>query len=60
KNTINGGANTFTWKYTAAHATSKWKYYITKKGWAPNKPPAEAIFPSMGPPSGNPLGASKL
>lgn len=31
KNTIKGGANTFTWKYTAAHSTSKWHYYITKR-----------------------------
>ncbi|HBT71996.1 MAG TPA: chitin-binding protein [Lysinibacillus sp.] len=38
KNTITGGSNTFTWKYTAPHLTSKWHYYITKKGWNPNKP----------------------
>ncbi|MBF7155478.1 MULTISPECIES: lytic polysaccharide monooxygenase [Bacillus] len=37
KNTITGGENTFTWKYTAPHLTSKWHYYITKKGWDPNK-----------------------
>lgn len=37
KNTITGGENTFTWKYTAPHLTSKWHYYITKKGWNPNK-----------------------
>ncbi|MGQ0418879.1 lytic polysaccharide monooxygenase, partial [Bacillus sp. HC-Mk] len=48
KNTINGGANTFTWKYTAAHATSKWKYYITKKGWAPNKPLTRAELEPIG------------
>ncbi|KAA0566548.1 hypothetical protein F0342_00375 [Bacillus sp. CH30_1T] len=27
---MRGGLNTFTWKYTAAHATSKWHYSITK------------------------------
>ena len=31
KNTITGGENTFTWKYTAPHLTSEWHYYITKK-----------------------------
>lgn len=30
------GTNTFTWKLTAAHATSSWKYYITKPNWNPN------------------------
>ncbi|MFC7682133.1 lytic polysaccharide monooxygenase [Paenibacillus sp. GCM10028914] len=39
---MNGGANTFTWKLTAAHATKEWKYYITKKGWDPSKPLARA------------------
>lgn len=38
KNTITGGLNTFTWKYTAPHLTSKWHYYMTKSGWNPNKP----------------------
>ncbi|WP_068775848.1 lytic polysaccharide monooxygenase [Paenibacillus sp. FJAT-26967] len=35
---INSGTNTFTWKLTAAHATTSWKYYITKPGWNPNAP----------------------
>lgn len=39
---MNGGANTFTWKLTAAHATKEWKYYITKKGWDSSKPLARA------------------
>ncbi|MCR8643470.1 lytic polysaccharide monooxygenase [Paenibacillus sp. N1-5-1-14] len=34
---MNGGTNTFTWYNTARHATSKWEYYITKKGWNPNQ-----------------------
>lgn len=35
---MTSGANTFTWKLTAAHATDKWDYYITKEGWDPNSP----------------------
>ncbi|KKC48188.1 chitin-binding protein [Paenibacillus sp. D9] len=39
---LSGGTNTFTWKLTARHATAEWKYYITKKGWDPNKAIARA------------------
>ncbi|NOU65498.1 chitin-binding protein [Paenibacillus sp. LMG 31461] len=35
---MKGGQNSFTWKFTANHLTSEWKYYITKIGWDPNKP----------------------
>lgn len=48
KNTITGGPNTFTWKYTASHLTSKWHYYITKKGWDPNKPLTRADLEPIG------------
>ncbi|MBK5491251.1 lytic polysaccharide monooxygenase [Bacillus sp. TH17] len=48
KNTIKGGENTFTWKYTAPHLTSQWHYYITKKGWNPNKPLTRADFELIG------------
>ncbi|ARJ25558.1 chitin-binding protein (plasmid) [Bacillus mycoides] len=48
KNTIKGGENTFTWKYTAPHLTSQWHYYITKKGWNPNKPLARADLELIG------------
>ncbi|MFE4764643.1 lytic polysaccharide monooxygenase [Bacillus mycoides] len=48
KNTIKGGENTFTWKYTAPHLTSQWHYYITKKGWDPNKPLTRADFEPIG------------
>lgn len=48
KNTIKGGENTFTWKYTAPHSTSQWHYYITKKGWNPNKPLTRADFEPIG------------
>jgi chitin-binding protein len=39
---MNGGPNTFHWTLTAAHATTEWKYYITKIGWNPNKPIARS------------------
>ncbi|ABY43390.1 lytic polysaccharide monooxygenase [Bacillus mycoides] len=48
KNTITGGENTFTWKYTAPHLTSQWHYYITKKNWNPNKPLTRADFEPIG------------
>lgn len=35
---MSAGQNTFTWTLTAPHATSSWKYYITKPGWNPNAP----------------------
>ncbi|KAF0865957.1 N-acetylglucosamine-binding protein GbpA [Pseudomonas sp. LD120] len=38
KNTIKPGPQTFTWKYTAGHATRYWQFYITKKDWNPNQP----------------------
>jgi chitin-binding protein len=36
--TVTAGQRTFTWTLTAAHATDKWEYYITKDGWNPNQP----------------------
>ncbi|MBH5316952.1 lytic polysaccharide monooxygenase [Paenibacillus sp. GSMTC-2017] len=33
---ISSGQNTFYWKLTAAHATTSWKYYITKQNWNPD------------------------
>ncbi|AJS58230.1 lytic polysaccharide monooxygenase [Paenibacillus sp. IHBB 10380] len=33
---LSSGQNTFTWKLTANHATTSWKYYITKANWNPN------------------------
>ena len=32
KTDIKSGMNTFTWKYTAPHSTTKWHYYMTKTG----------------------------
>ncbi|ABS74117.1 MULTISPECIES: lytic polysaccharide monooxygenase auxiliary activity family 9 protein [Bacillus] len=48
KQNIRGGFNTFTWYYTAPHATSKWHYYITKKNWNPNKPLSRDEFELIG------------
>lgn len=41
---ISSGPNTFTWKLTAAHATTSWKYYITKPDWNPNAPLSRDSF----------------
>lgn len=38
KNDLATGAQKFTWTYTAPHATSQWRYYITKQGWNQNAP----------------------
>jgi len=38
KNTVKSGPQTFTWKYSAGHATRYWQFYITKKDWNPNQP----------------------
>ena len=35
---MQSGANTFEWTLTAAHATAKWDYYITKQNWNPDEP----------------------
>lgn len=41
---ISPGTQTFNWKLTAAHATTSWKYYITKENWDPNAPLARSSF----------------
>lgn len=41
---MSSGANEFTWKLTAAHATTKWDYYITKEDWNPNDPLKRSDF----------------
>lgn len=35
---IKSGNLPITWTLTAPHRTADWNYYITKKGWNPNKP----------------------
>lgn len=39
-----GQGFTFTWKMTAAHRTTDFKYYITKDGWDPTKPLTRAAL----------------
>lgn len=38
------GPNTFTWKISARHATTSWKYYITNQDWDPNAPLSRSSF----------------
>ncbi|QDY76895.1 lytic polysaccharide monooxygenase auxiliary activity family 9 protein [Streptomyces qinzhouensis] len=33
---VNSGSYTFSWRFTAPHRTSDFKYFITKPGWNPN------------------------
>lgn len=33
KTNISTGINEFTWHHTARHATTTWRYFITKQGW---------------------------
>lgn len=48
KQEMTGGVNSFVWKYTAEHKTTKWHYYITKKGWNPNAPLTRSEFELIG------------
>ncbi|TDD36283.1 chitin-binding protein [Actinomadura sp. KC06] len=44
-NKLTGGqAFTFKWTLTAAHATTSWRYFITKDGWDPTKPLTRAAL----------------
>ncbi|TYP79076.1 lytic polysaccharide monooxygenase [Paenibacillus methanolicus] len=38
KASMSSGPNTFTWKFTARHATTSYRYFITKENWNPNAP----------------------
>ncbi|MEW5562890.1 lytic polysaccharide monooxygenase [Enterobacter asburiae] len=44
KHPISAGEHSFTWKYTAAHVTKDWRYFITKADWNPEKPLTRASF----------------
>nr|WP_245341885.1 lytic polysaccharide monooxygenase [Enterococcus rivorum] len=48
KTDIKSGMNTFTWKYTAPHSTTKWHYYMTKQGWNPDQPLARKDLELIG------------
>ncbi|MBC2010795.1 lytic polysaccharide monooxygenase [Listeria welshimeri] len=41
---IKSGPLNIEWTLTAPHRTSNWEYFITKKGWDPNKPLTRAEF----------------
>lgn len=44
KNPIKPGPNTFTWRYTAGHASDYYQFFITKKDWNPNQPLTRDAF----------------
>ncbi|WP_217559010.1 lytic polysaccharide monooxygenase [Paenibacillus sp. GbtcB18] len=58
---LSPGPTTFNWTLKVPHATSAWKYYITKQDWNPNAPLSRASFdltpfcnvPYKGQPSGS-------
>lgn len=33
-----GGSHTFRWRFTAPHATTDFRYYVTRNGWNPDQP----------------------
>ncbi len=41
---ITPGTTTFHWTIEANHATTSWKYYMTKQDWNPNAPLGRASF----------------
>lgn len=44
KEILSPGVQEFYWQFVAAHATTKYEYYITKIGWNPNKPLSRSAF----------------
>lgn len=44
KNTIEAGKYNFVWHHTANHATTGYRFYMTKPGWDANKPLTRAEF----------------
>lgn len=44
KRAMKAGANSFTWQFTANHASRNWRYYITKSGWNPNAKLSRSSF----------------
>ncbi|RJE90123.1 chitin-binding protein [Paenibacillus sp. 1011MAR3C5] len=43
---LSGGQQTFTWKFTANHASTSFRYFITKANWNPNSPLTRDQFES--------------
>jgi len=44
KRAMKAGANSFSWQFTANHATRNWRYYITRQDWNPNQKLTRASF----------------
>ena len=44
KHPLKAGANTFTWAFTANHASRNWRYYITRADWNPNQKLTRSAF----------------
>ncbi|WP_331766445.1 lytic polysaccharide monooxygenase [Embleya sp. NBC_00896] len=41
-----GSSKTFTWKLTARHSTTSFRYFVTKAGWDPTQPITRATLES--------------
>jgi predicted carbohydrate-binding protein with CBM5 and CBM33 domain len=46
KTTVSRGSFSFTWRFTANHATTGYQYYMTRNGWNANAPLSRAQFDS--------------
>ncbi|WP_433335613.1 lytic polysaccharide monooxygenase auxiliary activity family 9 protein [Spirillospora sp. CA-294931] len=44
---VSAGAFTFTWRLTAVHATTSFRYFITRDGWNPSQPLTRAALESQ-------------
>ena len=44
KQPLQAGPQTFSWRFTAAHSSRDWRYYITKANWNPNLPLSRSQF----------------
>ncbi|MEV7613436.1 lytic polysaccharide monooxygenase [Streptomyces sp. NPDC089799] len=42
-----GAAHTFRWQFTANHATTDFKYFVTKDGWDPTRPLTRSALESQ-------------
>jgi chitin-binding protein len=44
KQPLSAGTQTFSWRFTAAHSSRDWRYFITKADWNPNLPLSRSQF----------------
>ncbi|MFE0426088.1 lytic polysaccharide monooxygenase [Streptomyces sp. NPDC058953] len=44
---VNSGSYTFSWRFTARHRATDFKYFITKQGWNPNSKVTRASLDSQ-------------